>query len=205
MTKETRRKVLFERLEQKAIDWAFLAALGGIAAMVFPPIRDTVAAYVALPSVVAGVSSELGDLRNEVGQLADDVDSQRIKTLEVVVWASNRSQSLTDQEGPCVRGAECVAYFRGRRTVDGLECRFQGGRPYLVVDDEHVPVMTSGKNEPVNLGLEFQTIPIRYTVPRHVKPGRAGLLVYTFYADCPFTRPGEVVERKTSTISIIIE
>lgn len=195
---QTHAKAIASRLLQKSIDWAFMGLLVFFATLIFEPVRVQFVAFAALPEAVE-------ELQHDLAQLTDEVDSQRRDSTEVVIWAQQRSQSLTDEYGSCKRGTTCTAFFHGRRTVEGAECVFQSGRPYLEIAGERFPLNFADGYLPVNLGFEFETIPVEYNMPAYAPKGRAGLLVYTVYADCPFAKDDELVERDTITLSILIE
>ena len=197
MSKETGRAV-WDRLLNKGVDWAFMVVLVGGVTAVFEPARDFVISYLYLPATVESMQSELE-------HLSDEFDSQRRNGTEVVIWAQGRSQALTEAQGPCKRGTTCTAFFRGRRTIEGIDCVFQSGRPYLDVGDDRIPLNFAPEYQPVNLGFDFETLPVMFEMPLFAPPGRAGILVFTVYSDCPFASDGELVERDTIILSIIIE
>jgi hypothetical protein len=85
----------------------------------------------------ARLQSENARIQREVmQQMADTLDSFRAATEEVVEWAPEHSQRLTDAAGGCYAGqTDCPVYFRGRRTQAGAACNLEAARPRLLLTD----------------------------------------------------------------------
>jgi hypothetical protein len=134
-----------------------------------------------------------------IQQMADTLDSLRAATTEVVEWAPEHSQRLTDAAGGCFAGqTDCPVYFRGRRTQAGAACELTTARPRLVLTDgREYPIRFSPEFEPVRLGTDFETIEVLLQIPEFIPPGLAGVVILTFYGECPFVSPGELIERET--------
>lgn len=155
---------------------------------------------------LASLASGQEETQAAVGRIADVLDAYRVNNEQVVEWAPDHSQRLTDAAGGCFAGQkDCTVYFRGRRTQSGLACVFDTARPRLVLaDGQEFPVQYSQGSTPVQLTGEFETIPVMLEIPGFIPPGIAGVVILTFYAECPFAGDGEVIERETFRLLVEI-
>ena len=159
-----------------------------------------------LPDHHLRMEEGMSEVQRGVRQLSDALESYRTLTEVVVDWAPEHSQRLTDAVGGCYPGEECQVFFRGRRTQAGAACTLRSARPRIILSTaEEFPVDFSPRFEPVNLSTEFETIPVWIEVPEFIPPGKAGLIVMTIYADCPFAAPGTIVTRETFKLVVEIK
>jgi len=196
---------------------AWWLAKGGAAAFVLSlsALSDphVAAALVDLPAYTARVERSLSaiaesqaDLARAVRQVADAQEAYRAETEEIVDWAPEHSQRLTEAVGGCYAGSDCQVFFRGRRTQAGVACVLTSAKPRLILPNgEEFPVEFSSRNQIVQLGKEFETLPVWIKVPDFVPAGAVGLVVMTIYADCPFAAPGQAVARETFRMTVRIK
>lgn len=180
-----------------------VAITTSVRALSDPEIAETLS---GLPDYHGRVESALVRLEETaaaqnraIQQMADTLDSFRAEGQEVVEWAPEHSQRLTDAAGGCFAGQQdCPVYFRGRRTQAGAACQLEAARPRLLLaDGREYPIRFSDGFQPINIGTEFETVEILLQIPDFIPPGLAGVLVVNFYGDCPFVSPGQTVERET--------
>lgn len=144
----------------------------------------------------AKVETVVGDLE----QIRDELDSQRAESTQVVVWAESKSQVLTDLVGPCniTDGSGCVAVFRGRRTIEGIDCEVTGAEMRGVNSSgAELGIRIHDDFSPVKLGLDFKDIVVPFIPGAYLSEGSHQLFVVTFYSKCGFAREGEIVRRQT--------
>lgn len=199
-----------------SLAWLWWVAGGGIAPFVTATSalnQERVSeALVTLPDTLEAMDDRLARIENErtdltaaITQLSDQLDAMRSQSEEIVEWAPTHSQRLTDAANGCYAGETCTVYFRGRRTQAGAECRIVRGQPILILDeDREFPISFSETHELVQLTTRFETIPVSVELPSWLEPGVVGLLVMTFYAECPFATHGEIVERETFRLLVTI-
>lgn len=187
-----------------------VAILTSLGALSRPEIAETLN---SLPAYHARVESALERVEDGVAeqgrvmqQVADTLDALRAATEEVVEWAPEHSQRLTAAVGGCYAGqTDCPVYFRGRRTQVGAACELDAARPRLVLaDGREYPIRFSPDFEPLALGTDFSTVEMLLQIPDFIPPGLAGVVVLTFYANCPFVSPDQVIERETFRLIVEI-
>ena len=142
----------------------------------------------------------------KMDDILDDVRSLKNAGTEIVDWAE--AQTLELNEGRvCHLGESCTVWLRGRRTPQGADCRFLDAGIYLVVpgSEEGRPVRRAPGWQPANLQLAYKTFPVDFSVPTDITPGRWHFVSIAVYADCPFAREGEVVERPSVRVPVLIE
>lgn len=196
---------------------AYWLALGGAQAFVTsmqalgdPEIAETLA---GLPDYHARVEGSLERMEETLAlqaaalsDLSDTLESYRVRSEQVVQWAPERSQRLTDAVGGCSAGqVECPVYLRGRRTQAGAGCDMRTARPKLLLaDGRDYPIRFSPGFEPPSLTKEWETIQLLLEIPGFIGPGYVGIVILTVYADCPFAGEGEMVSRETFRLALKI-
>lgn len=194
--------------------WFWWVAGGGIAPFIHSAraLNDTEisATLVSLPVRLAELETQVGsavERGDEIGRLLEEVrdtlDSFRAQSERIVEWAPTVSQRLTDEAGGCFAGEDCTVYFRGRKTLVGARCEITRGQPYLYIGDSEYPINFARGYAVQGLTENFQTLPVTVELPDFVPEGRAGLIVVTYYADCPFA-PGQVIERATFRLNVTV-
>lgn len=194
--------------------WFWWVAGGGIAPFIHSAkaLNDSEisAALVSLPDRLSALEAEAvasrsrqADLTVLLEQVRDTLDAFRAESERIVEWAPTVSQRLTDEAGGCYAGEECTVYFRGRRTVQGQDCKIVRGQPFLYVGDSEYPVAFAPGYQMTRLTHHFQTVPATISVPSFIPEGRAGLVVITYYVECPFA-PNQTVERSTFRLNVDI-
>lgn len=196
---------------------AFWLAQGGAVALVTsvralstPEIAETLDElpdyHARSEATLARLEERMEEQSRVMRQMADTLDSLRAATEEVVEWAPEHSQRLTDAVGGCYAGQpDCQVFFRGRRTQAGAACNLTASRPRLLLaDGREYPIQFSDGFSPVGLGTDFETVEIRLQIPDFIPPGLAGVVILTFYGECPFVSPGETVERETFRLIVEI-
>lgn len=175
-----------------------------------PEIAETLS---GLPEYHQRVENALSRLEERMdvntetlSQVADTLESFRTLSEVVVEWAPDHSQRLTDAVGGCYAGQpDCPIYLRGRRTLAGTACVLEAARPRLLLPDgQEFPIRFTEGYEPIQLTGEFETMEVLLQIPSFVEPGLAGVVILTIYADCPFSTPGQSVERDTFQLLVEI-
>ena len=141
----------------------------------------------------------------QLADIADDLVAIKSNDIAVVDWAEGRTLELNDGL-VCHLNETCTVWLRGRRTPQGADCRFIDAGIYVVVpgSEEGRPVRRAPGWEPANLQLVYKSFPIDFVVPADLAPGRWHFVSIAVYADCPFSREGEVVERPSVRVPVMI-
>lgn len=194
--------------------WFWWVAGGGIAPFIHSAkaLNDSAisSALVSLPQRLSALEAEAeaaserqADLAVLLEQVRDTLDAFRAESERIVEWAPTVSQRLTDEAGGCHAGEDCTVYFRGRRTVQGQDCQIVRGQPFLYVGDSEYPISFASGYRMTKLSHHFETIPATVSIPSFIPEGRAGLVVITYYVECPFA-PNQTVERSTFRLNVDI-
>lgn len=179
--------------------------------------REEVAdALVALPGAVDRIDANARSLEvileteramlEQLADISDDLATIKAADTQVVDWAEGRTLELN--EGlTCRAGAKCSVWFRARRTARGADCRTIDATPYLLMPGEDVgtPVRFDPSWEPINLTLSYRDFAVDFIVPDRLPAGRRHFLAIAIYADCPFAADGELIERPTMRVPVMIE
>ena len=187
------------------------ALIVSVSALSTPEIAETIS---GLPDYTDRVEQTLKEVqesqieaRRALQQISDALEAFRVEAQQVVEWAPDHSQRLTDAVGGCSAGEqECLVYFRGRRTQAGAGCALSRAEPTLELSDgRKFPIRFSEAYDPVPLETEFKTIPVYLEIPDFIPPGIAGIVVLNYYLDCPFASRGETVTRQTFRLLVEIK
>ena len=192
-----------------ALWWLIAGGAAPLARSIEAASREGVsAAIAALPETTATVekiaATELVILE-QLADIADDLVSIKAGDVAVVDWAEGRTLEMNDGL-VCQLGQPCTVWLRGRRTPQGADCRFLDAGIYLVVpgDDEGRPVRRAPGWTPANLQLVYKSFPIDFLVPADLAVGRWHFVSVAVYAECPFAGEGEVVERPSVRVPVMI-
>lgn len=168
--------------------------------------QDVANTLQGLPEYHARTEATLADLVEGQRQVLDNLEALRLASEQIVEWAPEHSQRLTDAVGGCQAGEPCTVYFRGRKTQAGAACTLVAARPRLILPDgQEFPVSFENDFEEVQLGTKFETVEAIFRVPPFVPPGLVGVVVLTVYAECPFVSEGRQVERETFRLVVEIK
>ncbi len=192
-------------------------ATGGAAALITsmtalskPEIAETLT---GLPDYHGRVESSLAVLQagqqeqqQAILQIRDMIEAMRRDSEQIVEWAPEHSQRLTDAVGGCHAGQkDCRVYFRGRLTQAGVGCNLVSERPKLILpDDREFPVTFQNGDDLLELPTTFETVEAVISIPEFIPPGLVGVVVWTVYADCPFAGQS-TVDRKTFRLLVEIK
>jgi hypothetical protein len=146
-------------------------------------------------------------LKEALLQVSDSLEGLRAVTQDVVEWAPNHSQALTDAVGGCYAGQpDCMIYLRGRRTPEGAGCQLDYVRPRLVLPNKReFPIEFDwGSDGPPQLTTRWDTIGAKFSVPAFLEPGEVGVVILTVYSSCPFAGHERLVERETFRLVVVI-
>ncbi len=188
-----------------------VALVTSVTALSTPEIAETLAGlpdYTArVEKTLAAVQESQEETRRALQQISDSLEAFRVEAQQIVEWAPDHSQRLTDAVGGCFAGdSDCLVYFRGRRTQAGAGCTLSRAEPKLeLADGREFPIRFSKNYTPVPLETEFRTIPVYLEIPDFIPPGVAGVVVLNYYMDCPFASRGETVNRKTFRLLLEIK
>ena len=187
-----------------------VALTTSLTALANPQVAQTIqglpAYHARVEQSLYNMSQAMIDLKAGQRQLQDALESYRGETEMIVDWAREHSQMLTDSVGGCYAGESCLVYFPGRRTQAGAACVMKQAKPRLLLPDgREFPVAFSEGFEPVQLTIEFETIPVNLDIPDFIDPGHVGVLVLNYYAECPFAPPGAVLERESFRLLVEIK
>jgi len=180
-----------------------VAIITSMTALSDPEVADTLQ---GLPQYHARTEETLADLVEGQRQVLDNLEALRLASEQVIEWAPEHSQRLTDAVGGCYAGESCIVYFRGRKTQAGASCKLTGARPRLILPSgEEFPVRFENDFSNLDLGQRFETVEAIITVPPFIEPGLVGVVVLTVYAECPFVSDGKMVERETFRLLVEIK